>query len=755
MLRLTFRSGPGILTFALFGCLTANLRADALSRRTEIDFFRDVPSRNLKGFATRSDGRLVPGPSLVELPGPASADILWTLAPGADASHWLIGTGPEGRIFEATLEAGMTKVSTRQIAKLDESHVFALARLADGSLLAGTSPAGALCLIRDGKQIARVGLPADSIFDLLVLDDKTALVATGNPGRIYRVDLPKFSAGGVSADKLTDLKLLATRGVTVFGEIRDRNLRRMARLADGRIAAGSSPKGNVYAFPRDGGSPVFLQENRDAEVTDLLAQPNGDLYAAIVFSGTSGESRLTPAKREKESKDSSADNTPPSPPEKFGGRSSLLWFPANGFPETLTSRAGVAFYRLAKYRDLIVVAGGELGELLGYDLKARFSLTFSGSISSQLNGLVPLAAAGKAEDSGKFLVLRNNAAGFALLDFNVSTTAREAETRRLDLNSPGLLGALRFNRLRDLADNQLTLELKTSSGSDEVEGWSAWTPLKAGDGAWHADELRGRYFKLRLRTAAPVASFEIDKASLFSLPQNHRPVLQEFRMLSPNFSLIVQPDSPPPAVTSLSQLNQKDEDRPRRNNLLNSQVVPAPGMQVVLWTFTDSDGDNLAATFSLRREGDPTWTDIAVNSRDSYAQFDTAHLPDGIYFTRLIASEVEPRTPAERLTATFETDDLVVDHTRPELLDCTAKRAGDKISISVHGRDALSLLDGIEVVFNNGVRETLDQPVDGIRDGREETFAMEIPLARVANATSVEITLYDAIGNGVTKRLSW
>jgi len=97
----------------------------------------------------------------------------------------------------------------------------------------------------------------------------------------------------------------------------------------------------------------------------------------------------------------------------------------------------------------------------------------------------------------------------------------------------------------------------------------------------------------------------------------------------------------------------------------------------------------------------------------------------------------------------------VVDHTRPELLDCTAKRAGDKIAINVHGRDALSLLDGIEVVFNNGVRETLDQPVDGIRDGREETFALEIPLARVANATSVEITLYDAIGNGVTKRLSW
>ncbi|MEO6568286.1 MAG: hypothetical protein ABIO94_05945, partial [Opitutaceae bacterium] len=266
--------------------------------------------------------------------------------------------------------------------------------------------------------------------------------------------------------------------------------------------------------------------------------------------------------------------------------------------------------------------------------------------------------------------------------------------------------------------------------------------------------MRGRYFKLRLRsTASP--SLEIDKGGLFSLPQNHRPVLQEFRMLSPNFSLLVQPDTPPPPVVSLSQLVQKEDDRPRRSNLLSSQVVPAPGTQVVLWTVTDADGDNLAATFSLRREGDTNWTDIVVNTRDAYAQFDTAHLPDGIYFTRLVATEIGPRPSAERLSATFETDDLVIDHQRPELLECTAKRTGDKVVVTVRGRDGLSLLDGIEVLFNNGVHETLEQPVDGIRDGREETFSMEIPQGRVANATSVEVTLYDAAGNGSTKRLTW
>ena len=114
-----------------------------------------------------------------------------------------------------------------------------------------------------------------------------------------------------------------------------------------------------------------------------------------------------------------------------------------------------------------------------------------------------------------------------------------------------------------------------------------------------------------------------------------------------------------------------------------------------------------------------------------------------------------PRPKAERLSQTFETDDLVVDHTAPEMLAATATKRGDAIVVTVRGRDQLSLLDGIEVIFSNNLREVVEQPDDGVRDGREESFTLDVPLARVSNATSVEVTLYDAAGNGTTKRLSW
>lgn len=755
-----------IAAAALLTAFALPIHAEPLSNRTEIDFFRDVPSRNLKGLATRSDGRLVAGPTLIELAGSAPADLFWCLEATGDPDRWLAGSGPDGKIFEITLDAAKKSYASRERADLEESHIFALAQLPDGSLLAGTSPSGALCLIRDGKQVARVALPVDSIFDILLLPDaadsnskpKTqtpkptpapaaALIATGNPGRVYRVDLAKFAASPVVADKIADPHLLAERGIALFGEIRDRNIRRIARLADGRIAAGSAPRGNLYAFPADGGPPEILQENREAEVTDLLPTEDGGLYAALTFSGGSGEGRITPS-RSKDLPEPLA--LMPSIGDRFGGRSSLIRVPRNGFPETVASRNGSAFYRVARQGDLLVVTGGEQGEMLGYDIAQRLSLTFAGSSSSQLNGLAPIP-----RQPGRFLVLRNNTPGFAILDF-AAHGPREAETRRIDLGSPGRLGALRFNRLRDLGDRDLTAELKTSNGSDDVEGWSAWTELKPSDGGWRAEDQRGRYVRLRLKLPenAP-AGAQVDKASLYSLPQNRRPQLQDFRLLSANFAVLPSPEPSTSPVISLGQLLQeggKDEDK-SRSSLLGSQIVPAPGMQVVLWTLTDPDGDNVVSTFSVRRDGEDAWSDIAVDTADPFVQFDLSHLRDGVYFTRLVARETAPRPEADRLVTTFETDDLVVDRTAPEIVTAAVERHDRLCRVSVEGLDTLSLLDGIEVIFNNGAREHTEQPLDGIRDGRAETFVVELPIERVANATAVEITLYDASGNTAVRRL--
>ena len=278
--------------------------ADPLSKKTDIDFYRDVPSRELHGLATRSDGRIVPGPVLTELTGPALGELLWTLEPAGGRRGGWWAPGPKAGSWRSRWRGPATP--TREVARLDRAAGFRR-QVAARWFAARRHFAHRRALPRQGRQSRRAGRRCRSIRSSTFSscrppatqnpEPKTqiqeparfALVATGNPGRIYRVDLAKFAPRRRQRRPDRRPKALAEKGITVFGEIRDRNVRRLARLADGRIAAGSAPHGNVYVFPAGGGAPMILQENSEAEVTDLLPQPNGDLYATIVFSAASGE----------------------------------------------------------------------------------------------------------------------------------------------------------------------------------------------------------------------------------------------------------------------------------------------------------------------------------------------------------------------------------------------------------------------------------------------------------------------------------
>ncbi|HEY5078898.1 MAG TPA: hypothetical protein VII43_03590 [Opitutaceae bacterium] len=768
----TFQAASLGAAFAL--AMAGSVAADPLSKKTDIDFYQDVMSRDLHGLATRSDGRLVAGPVLTDLAGKPGSDLLWCLEPGA-GGKWLVGGGPGGRVLEISVDFAAATYSSKEVVKLGDVQVYALKSLADGSILAGTSPGG-LYLIKNGKVAAHAVLPAVSIFDLCLLPDgKSALAATGDPGRIYRIDLAKFASGGAAPNKATNPAALEARGLALFGEVSDRNIRRIARLSDGTIAAGSAPKGNIYIFGAGGGSPFIADENRDAEVTDLLPDPAGGYYASIVYSGgdihpvQSGIQLLpavesgvpvmganpSPAPQPNASGARSPGNSieilAAAPQvEKFPGRSTLKWFSTEGFPEILASRGGVAFYRMARQGNLLVISGGELGEISGFDLARRLSLTFPGSASSQVNAIEPVPGS-----PGKFLAIRNNAPGVAVIDFDASSP-RTAETKRVDLGAPARLGALRFNRELDVDPGQLTLSIRTTNAANETDGWSPWVPMADSDG-WRAQVPAGRYAEVKVSLPADAKpTLELDKASLYYLTQNHRPQLQDFRMLTPNFAIVVPPEMPPPVTTTVGQLLQasdRDSDR-RKTGFLGSQIFSSPGTRVAFWTVTDADGDNVAYTFSIRREGDPDWTDIAVDTRDSFVQFDTLHLKEGTWFTRLVTKEAAPRPAGERLSVTFETDDMVVDHTPPDIEEATVRRDAGKVAVTVRGRDALSLLDSAEFTFNNGVHEVVEQPASGILDGREETFILELPAERLAGATSVEVTLYDSSGNGATRRLS-
>jgi len=772
--------------FCLLGLVAfqAGLSAEPLSHPQGIDFYRDVPSRNLSGLVARSDGMLVAGPRLRSLEGNLPAELLWCLRPLPTPGAWVAGAGPEGRLLVLSVDAAAGSFSAKELLRLPDTQVFSLAVLANGDLLAGTLPHGLLVLVREGKILAQLALPADSILDILVTSPGQALVATGNPGRIYQVDLARFAASGVGPEKPAASDLEA-RGLSLFGEVRDRNLRRLAVLPGQGVVAGSSPKGNLYLFPEKGGTPRLLMENRETEVTDLLVQPDGTLYAALVGSGMPGEQRIqrgqpiqpqvpqplmnqnTPGGGGGQGNNQAQQQNAPQPadlpqsaPEKFGGRSVLVCVPPGGFPEPVASRMGLSVYRLARHGDWILMAGGEQGDLFGYDTVSRLSLSFPGSTSAQLNDLVAVPG---SPDS--LLVLRNNLPGLSLLDFG-DRSERHAETRRIELPSPSRFGALRIPRVDGVDPKALKLELRASSGSEDAEGWSSWQPLEgrelsgeANFGWSAATALQGRFVRLRLTLPAGLSADAcVDKAELHVAAQNRRPVLNEFRMLNSGFEIVPAPEQPTQLVVSLGQvLNQAQagENQPERRKaaFLASQVAPSPGTQEFFWNVSDPDGDNLVVNFSIRRRGESDWTDVLVNSRESHARIDTGRLAEGLYLTRLQVSEDAPRAVAERLSSVFPTEDFLVDHTPPVLLSATSAVEGKNLVLTVEGEDALSLLEGVVLAFNNGQEISSEHAADGLRDQRHERFRVEIPRELVAGATAVEVQLYDAAGNRSSRLL--
>lgn len=791
-----FKRVPSLLALLIALPLTP-LAAKPFSDSTVVDFFRDVPSRNLKGLAARSDGRLLAGPVLQPLTGALGAELLWDLEP-AGPDRWLLATGPEGRILEVTVGADEATLTARVWAEVGPGQVYALRALPDGRVVAGASPRGRLLVLdATGQKLAETTVPADSIFDLHVrAETGTLLVATGNPGRIFEFDLatlvasepapappaPPADATGTEAaaaaggDASAPVNVAPTSAVTPlvwtdrggreFGRIRDRNVRRLALATDGAVLAGSSPDGNLYRFPAAGGEPIILLDQDRAEITDLHVDPdNGDIFAAVVFTATAGNARVVATARvaaETQSTDSAeptdaGENSPtilePGALDQFPGRSSLILLPrGDGLPETVAARNNVAFYRIVPRGNLLLLAGGDNGELLGYDRTARRSLTFAGSPSAQLTDLTPTA------EPDRYLLMTNNPAGLTLIDF-AGAGPRSAETRRLDLRTPATFGALRFDRIRELDASAIGVTVRANRASDPLEGWTAWTDATGELGGWTAPGLTGQFAQIRVTVpeTAP-RDLEIDRARLHFLPQNRRPVLQGFRIVSPNYGLVPRNETPSPVALTLGQViganNSAGDERRNAANFLASPVVPLPGAQLVTWTVNDADEDVLATTFSVRHEHDADWTDLAHNVSGNWLQFDRATLRDGLYFTRLTVAEQSPRPAADRLTVTFETDDLLIDRVAPVITAVEVERRDSGLYLEIAGEDALTLLTGVKLVFNHGYEHLLEQPADGILDSRAERFVMELPLALVGTATAVEVRLSDSQGNTAAQRVT-
>src|SRR5580692_10615223 len=227
--------------------------------------FAEFERGTANGVAIRSDGKLMPAPKFTSFADPNLAYL------------WALRMDSRGRIFAA---GG----SNAKVVRLDDpakpTTVFESGELAAqaitfdsrDNLYAGTSPDGKVYRVTpDGQKSVFFDPKTKYIWALAFDAQGTLFVATGDTGEVF----------AVTPDGKGQL----------FYQSRERHARSLAFDSKGNLLIGTEPDGLVVrveivrktpnAAPTAGASFVVYETNK-AEVTSLVTDSDGNIYAASI-----------------------------------------------------------------------------------------------------------------------------------------------------------------------------------------------------------------------------------------------------------------------------------------------------------------------------------------------------------------------------------------------------------------------------------------------------------------------------------------
>ena len=168
------------------------------------------------------------------------------------------------------------------------------------------------------------------------------------------------------------------------------------------------------------------------------------------------------------------------------------------------------------------------------------------------------------------------------------------------------------------------------------------------------------------------------------------------------------------------------------------------------WKVENPDSDELIYKLWFRQEGDAVWRPLAGPDPLGKAEYDwnTDSVPDGRYVIRVWASD-EKVTPAERaLEHQFESQPFLVDNTKPEILGLAGK-AGTVVG---RAHDAASVLSAIEFAVDGGEWRPA-QPDDGLLDERDEAFTIHLPRSLAPGPHITNVRAWDSADNVGSARI--
>ena len=759
---MTIRRMNLVCLLAVVSLLAGPARAEHTRYWRQADF-SDFHKGTATGVAIRSDGKIGPSPKFDAFSDPNLAYV-WSLRLDSKARLYAAG-GSDAKVLRFD-EAG--KPTT--VFQSNELAAQSIAFDASDNLYVGTSPDGKVYKVTPDGAKSTFFEPKTKYIWALAIDRQNALfVATGDTGKVFVVDPDGKSQ--------------------LFWQSRERHARSLAFDAKGNLLIGTEPNGLIVRVdvarktPADlpeAGSSFVLYETNKAEVTSLALDNGGNIYAASI--GDKGRLRelprvlpppapqvgtpvissqggvvVTPAQP--------ATQAPPNypfPSASATGGAEVVKIAPDGSPETLwTSRDGLAFALGFSLAGKLLLGTGDMGSLIeleGSDVYSSVATTASAQVTSLITG-----------GGGKVFVATANPGKIFTLGPGYEPNG-SFESSTFDARIFSHWGRMTWWGEGGSAKAKVEFYVRSGNTSSPTEDWSPWAGPYKDSGTQTVNCPAARFVQWKAifsditEQSAPTVSW----VTLAYQPKNVAPAIDDIAVQNPGIRVSgfpsppSGPGSPMPVALRIPQGPGGTPSGPpaeseARTSDSNTETMPQgftqKGFQSVLWSAHDDNDDQLLFTIYYRGEGDSDWRLLKDKITQRYYSWDTASMPDGAYYLKVVVSDSPSNPAAQALWSERESDRWEVANTPPRIENLRAgsgilntKASFDAVSSSGPIARALYSIDSGDwkIVF----------PTGELSDAPKESYFMQLPGLPVGEHT-LAVQVADRLNNTTTAKTTF
>jgi WD40 repeat protein len=746
-------------------CLLAiALIAPALVYAEHTHFWRqsdysDFEKGTAKGVAIRSDGKLVPAPQFAAFADP---DLMYL---------WALRTDSRGRIYAAGgSDAKVLRfddpAKPTTVFEAPELSAQTIAFDAHDNLYVGTSPDGKVYKVTpDGQKTVFFDPKAKYIWALALDAQGTLFVGTGDKGEIF----------AVTPDGKGQL----------FYQSDERHARSLAFDAKGNLLVGTDPDGLILrieiarataskvsqAPPRAGASFVVYETDKK-EVTSLVTDSSGNLYAAAIGEkqrpATPGPQTLitpqlaptTPALAAQGAvtvalQAAAAAQPPPAFslfPSTTGGAQVVKISPT-GSRETLwTSRDDLVFSMGFSPNGKILLGTGNKGaiiELQGDNIYSIVAKTASSQVTSLIAGRDGQLLVGTA-NPGKIFTLGP-----------ARETQGTFESDPFDAKIFSHWGRLTWWGESGATQGKVSFYARSGNTSNPEKEWSPWSgPYKSASGeSVSCPPARFLQWKAVFQIADKRDAPEVSWVSVAYQPENVAPVVDDIAIQDPGVRVqgfSVSPGGPTTAASVQLKTPQRTTSGanpfPNIGAMLDSTLskplkmdVPPQGFaekgyQSVLWSAHDDNDDDLVFSVYYRGEGEETWRLLKDKLTQRFYSWDSTTMPDGAYYLKIVGSDLPSNPPSQALTNERISERFEIQNTPPRIENLRADTSGAAAKITFDGVSSGLAITRAQYSVDAG-DWLIVFPTGGLSDGPKESYQLDLPgLAPGPHTFSVQIS---------------